>query len=377
MQFLNKTLCRKYCGKRHYKVIMLVFISYIVLLCTSATYGANLLPLDAATEKKVQYLVKELHKAEEELESLAQEAEKKYPDLKKYKNRYKEVSEWYWGKRMDGWEDMAPDLYGSDPSEKDARFKVFERAKYFAFYIYLCELAESSDKDNILKWYFSSKKSKDDFAKKIGITFSDSEDFFHKLINYLSTNKVKFKQKALAWRQKYKFITSNVWEQAYKDASSEFEIDVLSVAISKLTPQDVKEAENKVKKIRRELEQTWPDWDETYKEFKPEVDRLIEEETVSLLNTDNFQQTIRGSVEDMTEKNEKITQCPVEITKVEKVTQLPAETTKLEPIPPLHKTEASVFKSRETYSYWWYAVPIVGIVLGFIVFKKRILRKTN
>jgi hypothetical protein len=343
-------------------MFMPIFILCVALICT-CVYGENLIPLDATTEKKVQDLVKELHKAEDELELLVQEAEKKHPELRKYKDWEKEISEWYWGKRMVEWGEMAPELYGSDPGEKDARFKIFERAKHFAFYIYLCELSKSPEKEEILKWYFSSEESRNDFAKKIGISFSDPEDFLQKVKTFFKAKKPEFEKIASTWRQKYEFITASVWDQAYKDSTSEFEMEVLDTAIDTLTPQNVKDAEDKVKKIKHDLEQTWPDWDEIHKEIKPAVDRIIEEESLSIINSDSFQNPLEHQ--------------PVE--KTNKAAQSSVKITETKPVAPFQKTQANTLQPQKTHNQyqWLYVLLVVGAIWGFFILTRCIRRKVN
>ena len=104
------------------------------------------------------------------------------------------------------------------------------------------------------------------------------------------------------------------------------------------------------------MEKTWPDWDESYKEFKPAVDRLIEEETSSLLKSDNFQSlTTHQSIE---KKN-------VKVAKIPKPTGQ-----KL-----LHKTEVNLPQTKRVSPYWWYALLAVSIFLGFIVLRKKCIQK--
>lgn len=109
---------------------------------------------------------------------------------------------------------MAPELYGSDPNEKDARFNVYLTTKHLAFNMYLCELLESSGIHDLVKWYFSDNETRSQFAEQIGISFSSKEDFLSKVKAYMNANKHKLEKESVSVEKRKNSLISNgfVWK---------------------------------------------------------------------------------------------------------------------------------------------------------------------
>jgi len=269
---------------------------YIILALCTCLYaeGPASSPL---TTPRTKALIQELQKAEANLENLIEEAEQKTPELKTYKARKAAISDWYWNERMKSWGEMAPALYGTDPSQKDYRQKMFERAKHFAFMLSLCEAARSSKNDWIFKSRFPTKETRIEFAKEHGLDAAkaaEPEQFLERVKAFYRSNSVRFEAQVLKWREQHSFITPAVWKQAEKDVMAESEMEALENAINELTPPEVRDAEKRVEEIRQELTRMAPHWEELRRlgrELQSSYDPGLDGEALSRL-PDHAQETM-------------------------------------------------------------------------------------
>lgn len=356
--------------------IFTLIIMTVTFVLSTYAYGSKSFLPDAATEVKVGNLVEELHKAEAELRDLNEQVKEKYPEFYRYKKRKEALSEWYEGERMHEWDDVSTQLYSSASGEKEkkSRFEAYNTAKYFASLLFLCDLAETPDKQDLLRWLLSDERSRKNYSAAIGLKYIDSPDYIHKVLGRLKEKRSNFEERASKWCKKHPYITPMVWDQARKDAAAQMETMILSKALYHTTPQkiedEVKYAEAKIKKIKQELEKTWPAWDNIHREFVPIVNRTIEEETRSLLNSDNFFNPTTSPLPE----------------KPNKVTQVSANTGILtKQVTPLDKTQENTFRSRKTlantppsykkHKQWWYGVIIVSAILSFFVLKVMYSKK--
>ena len=264
--------------------IKVVLVALIIVLGNCVRTMA--IPLDTTEEEKFQNLVKQLHGAEKDLEFLVSEVETKHPELREYKSRKKDVEEWYWGERMKKWGEMSEDLYGSNPDDKDMRFKIFRQAVAHATQIYQCEQIVSGIDEDLLKRHYLFEPRRKNIEKLMKIDATSPEEFWEKYRAVVKLRQPEAEIMAQKWRKKYEFITPRVWDQAYKDGAAEFDINLLQAAIYQLTPQAITDAEDDIKKIKRKLDRIWPQWNEVASELKSSVNQIAEEQILAMEHTD-------------------------------------------------------------------------------------------
>jgi len=287
--------------------------------------------------------------------------------LPEYKSQKKDVSEWYWGDRMEKWEEMSVDLYGSNPDEKNSRFGIFREAIAYATQIYECKLIESGDNEELLKRHYLYEPKRKQIEKHLKINTASSEEFWQKFKAFVKSQRPECERIAQKWREKYEFVTPRVWEQACKDAAAEFDIKILQAAIYQLTPQTVRDADDKVKKIKRDLDRIWPEWNNIHKELKPIVDRIVNEQILSLMNNTHVEvtsvkntKTVKSNIPSLLKDNTHINNKPVEAIK------------KIEG----HIENNLWVNLKNAEGRWlWIAIFVTSIVLVIVVIFKKINSK--